>query len=233
MVQRDGDKLIVRRVVSGDEVFLNQTDSPSSASSSKDAQHQSSSASNQSLAEIYPREEDLSKFGLILEDSAQKSSTSETGDSIEQQLPQCKIKRNYSCSNCTYFTQNPRKYLTHLRDVHGEKIIINECKRCLYASRHYQKLVRHMKMVHGSTDGIKTPFSSRRRGTFRKEYFKKNKFKMNTNITDSDFYSQSRANYFDQLSKMLRGAAGGSAGSESAGDNPMYLSRECLVELLL
>ncbi|XP_065093290.1 uncharacterized protein LOC135713978 isoform X3 [Ochlerotatus camptorhynchus] len=204
MVQRDGDKLIVRRVVSGDEVILNQTDSPSSVASSKDVQHQSSSASNQSLAEIYPREEDLSKFGLILEDSAQKSSTSETGDSTEHQLPQCKIKRNYSCSNCTYFTQNPRKYLTHLRDVHGEKIIINECKRCLYASRHYQKLVRHMKMVHGSTDGIKTPFSSRRRGTFRKD--------------------QSRANYFDQLSKMLRGAAGSSAASETAGDNPMYLT---------
>lgn len=206
MVQRDGDKLIVRRVVSGDEVFLNQLDSPSSASSSKD-QHQSS-ASNQSLADslkIYPGEEDLSKFGLILEESAQKSTSSEIGDNIEQQLPQCKIKRNYSCSNCTYFTQNPRKYLTHLRDVHGEKIIINECKRCLYASRHYQKLVRHMKMVHGSTDGIKTPFSSRRRGTFRKEYFKKNKFKMNTNIGDSDFYNQNRANYLDQLNKMLRG----------------------------
>lgn len=225
MVQRDGDKLIVRRVVSGDEVFLNQLDSPSSASSSKD-QHQSS-ASNQSLADslkIYPGEEDLSKFGLILEESAQKSTSSEIGDNIEQQLPQCKIKRNYSCSNCTYFTQNPRKYLTHLRDVHGEKIIINECKRCLYASRHYQKLVRHMKMVHGSTDGIKTPFSSRRRGTFRKEYFKKNKFKMNTNIGDSDFYNQNRANYLDQLNKMLRGAAGGGAGGESAAENQIYLS---------
>ncbi|KXJ78425.1 hypothetical protein RP20_CCG004743 [Aedes albopictus] len=224
MVQRDGDKLIVRRVVSGDEVFLNQLDSPSSASSSKD-QHQSS-ASNQSLADslkIYPGEEDLSKFGLILEDSSggQKCASSETGDSTEQQLPQCKIKRNYSCSNCTYFTQNPRKYLTHLRDVHGEKIIINECKRCLYASRHYQKLVRHMKMVHGSTDGIKTPFSSRRRGTFRKEYFKKNKFKMNTN--ESDFYNQNRASYLEQLNKMLRGAAGGGTGGESASDNQIYL----------
>ncbi|KXJ80284.1 hypothetical protein RP20_CCG025860 [Aedes albopictus] len=224
MVQRDGDKLIVRRVVSGDEVFLNQLDSPSSASSSKD-QHQSS-ASNQSLADslkIYPGEEDLSKFGLILEDSSggQKGASSETGDSTEQQLPQCKIKRNYSCSNCTYFTQNPRKYLTHLRDVHGEKIIINECKRCLYASRHYQKLVRHMKMVHGSTDGIKTPFSSRRRGTFRKEYFKKNKFKMNTN--ESDFYNQNRASYLEQLNKMLRGAAGGGTGGESASDNQIYL----------
>ncbi|XP_022216510.2 uncharacterized protein LOC111070355 [Drosophila obscura] len=68
------------------------------------------------------------------------------------QLPQCKIRRNYSCNQCAFFTQNPRSHLSHLRDVHGERIIINECKLCLYASRHFQKLVRHMKMVHGCTD---------------------------------------------------------------------------------
>ncbi|EDW35156.1 GL24741 [Drosophila persimilis] len=68
------------------------------------------------------------------------------------QLPQCKIRRNYSCNQCAFFTQNPRNHLSHLRDVHGERIIINECKLCLYASRHFQKLVRHMKMVHGCTD---------------------------------------------------------------------------------
>lgn len=78
-------------------------------------------------------------------------------------LPQCKIKRNYSCNNCNFFTQNPRKFLVHLRDLHGEKIVINECKFCLYASRHYQKLVRHMKMVHGSTEGINEPGHFRRR----------------------------------------------------------------------
>ena len=78
-------------------------------------------------------------------------------------LPQCKIKRNYSCNSCSFFTQNPRKFLVHLRDLHGEKIVINECKFCLYASRHYQKLVRHMKMVHGSTEGINEPGHFRRR----------------------------------------------------------------------
>jgi hypothetical protein len=78
-------------------------------------------------------------------------------------LPQCKIKRNYSCNNCPFFTQNPRKFLVHLRDVHGEKIVINECKFCLYASRHYQKLVRHMKMVHGSIEGINEPSHFRKR----------------------------------------------------------------------
>ncbi|XP_055643534.1 uncharacterized protein LOC129779831 isoform X2 [Toxorhynchites rutilus septentrionalis] len=228
MVQREGDKLIVRRVVSGEEVFLNQTSPPPSLTA-KDAYQQQ--APNQSLADSFKLlsgEEDLSKFGLILEDSAGKGTTSETGggDSVEPQLPQCKIKRNYSCSSCTYFTQNPRKYLTHLRDVHGEKIVINECKRCLYASRHYQKLVRHMKMVHGSTDGIKTPFSSRRRGTFRKELFKKNRFKMNTNPTASDLYTQSSANYINQLmksglSKMFESAGSGGR-SENSSDNTMF-----------
>ncbi|XP_053696777.1 uncharacterized protein LOC128744050 [Sabethes cyaneus] len=231
MVQREGDKLIVRRVVSGDEVFLNQTSSSpsSSVSTSKD----------QSLVDslkLLSGEEDLSKFGLILEESAGKgggggggAGSSEQGDSAEQQLPQCKIKRNYSCSSCTYFTQNPRKYLTHLRDVHGEKIIINECKRCLYASRHYQKLVRHMKMVHGSTDGIKTPFSSRRRGTFRKEFYKKNKFKMNPNPTASELYNQTSAEYINQLmksglSKIFESAssAGGSGAGEGTQEAPMF-----------
>lgn len=83
----------------------------------------------------------------------------------EDKLPQCKIKRNYSCNNCNYFTQNPRRFLMHLRDTHGEKININECKLCLYASRHYQKLVRHMRMVHGSTEGINEPNQSRRHRT--------------------------------------------------------------------
>ncbi|XP_055539605.1 uncharacterized protein LOC129726671 [Wyeomyia smithii] len=220
MVQREGDKLIVRRVVSGDEVFLNQTSSsPSSVSTTKE----------QSLADslkLLSGEEDLSKFGLILEDSS-AGKGGEQGDSAEQQLPQCKIKRNYSCSSCTYFTQNPRKYLTHLRDVHGEKIIINECKRCLYASRHYQKLVRHMKMVHGSTDGIKTPFSSRRRGTFRKEFYKKNKFKMNPNPTASELYNQTSAEYINQLmksglSKIFESASG--AGGSGAGEGSQETS---------
>ncbi|XP_061502862.1 uncharacterized protein LOC4577218 [Anopheles gambiae] len=70
----------------------------------------------------------------------------------QKRLPQCKVKRNYACGSCSYFTQNPRSYLTHLRDTHGEKISVYECKRCVYASRHYQKLVRHLRMVHGGAD---------------------------------------------------------------------------------
>lgn len=66
----------------------------------------------------------------------------------EPDLPQCKIKRNYACNSCDYFTQNPRTYLHHLRDVHFEKIKIYECSSCLYASKHSQKLQRHIHMVH-------------------------------------------------------------------------------------
>ncbi|XP_034473202.1 zinc finger protein 160 [Drosophila innubila] len=80
----------------------------------------------------------------------------------EEELPQCKIRRNYSCTSCAFFTQNPRSHLSHLRDVHGEKIVINECKLCLYASRHFQKLVRHMKMVHGCSDDDNGGMSGRR-----------------------------------------------------------------------
>lgn len=79
----------------------------------------------------------------------------------EKSLPECKIKRNYSCSNCEYFTQNPRHYLYHLRDVHNEKVKIYECPNCLYASKHFQKLLRHTKMVHGSTEGVEVPENTR------------------------------------------------------------------------
>ncbi|XP_073987296.1 uncharacterized protein isoform X2 [Rhodnius prolixus] len=64
------------------------------------------------------------------------------------ELPQCKIKRNYSCPNCDYYTQNPRFYLYHQKQVHKEKIKIYECPNCLYASKHSQKLQRHVHMVH-------------------------------------------------------------------------------------
>lgn len=79
----------------------------------------------------------------------------------EKDLPECKIKRNYSCASCDYFTQNPRHYLYHLRDVHNEKVKIYECPNCLYASKHYQKLLRHSKMVHGSAEGVETENSRR------------------------------------------------------------------------
>ncbi|XP_050074216.1 uncharacterized protein LOC126561892 [Anopheles maculipalpis] len=166
MVQRSGDKLIVRRVVSGEQVHLSEqkpTPVPSDDGESTDQQlliDRWRRFSTDASTTLTSYDDQLTDEG----ETSQPGPSSKPGDENDQQLPQCKIKRNYSCSRCTYFTQNPRKYLTHLRDTHGEKIVINECKRCVYASRHYQKLVRHMKMVHGSVDGIrKSSFGSNRR----------------------------------------------------------------------
>lgn len=70
------------------------------------------------------------------------------GDATDDELPQCKIKRNYSCTMCSFFSQNPRSFLYHSRDVHFDKIKIYECSKCLYASKHSQKLQRHINMIH-------------------------------------------------------------------------------------
>ncbi|GLV38615.1 uncharacterized protein CBL_05614 [Carabus blaptoides fortunei] len=120
MVHRSGDTLVVRSVVSGNQLFLNDNDTESYA------------------------EEDASEDNDF---------TDEPVDSDDNKtLPECKVRRNYSCSNCYYFTQNPRHFLYHLRDVHKEKVRIYECPNCLYASKHLQKLLRHRKMVHGNYD---------------------------------------------------------------------------------
>ncbi|XP_042232612.1 uncharacterized protein LOC121873259 isoform X1 [Homarus americanus] len=63
-------------------------------------------------------------------------------------LPQCRLKRNYCCGHCGINTQNPREYLYHLRDEHGERMKVFECPRCIYASKNQQKLIRHARMVH-------------------------------------------------------------------------------------
>ncbi|XP_055381830.1 putative uncharacterized protein DDB_G0282133 isoform X2 [Condylostylus longicornis] len=165
MVQRSGDTLIVRSVVSGNQLYF-------------DKKHENKASEKLELLQLnqatLPSSLGCSEQSVLFENNVipsncRLSSANETGESENQVdvkdegLPQCKIKRNYSCSSCTFFTQNPRYFLTHLRDKHGEKIVINECRLCLYASRHYQKLVRHMKMVHGSTDGIEGNGTARKR----------------------------------------------------------------------
>lgn len=85
--------------------------------------------------------------GRVCGDASSEAS-SDAADDFE--LPQCKIRRNYNCTKCTFYTQNPRVYLVHSRDVHFEKIKIYDCPHCVYASRHHQKLVRHIKMVHAA-----------------------------------------------------------------------------------
>jgi hypothetical protein len=121
MVQRSGDKLIIRSVVSGNQLYPQQ----------QQQQQQS--------GEVNQEEDQINE-----ENHQQINNTEKSIRQQENDLPQCKIKRNYSCNSCSFFTQNPRRYLIHLRDLHGEKIVINECKKCLYASRHYQKLVRRV-----------------------------------------------------------------------------------------
>lgn len=59
-----------------------------------------------------------------------------------------KVKRSYNCDRCGLLTSNPREYLYHLRNTHGEKISVFECKYCIYASKHVQKLQRHCGLVH-------------------------------------------------------------------------------------
>jgi hypothetical protein len=93
---------------------------------------------------------------LVSRDSVCEESEDDTD------LPQCKIKRNYTCSHCTYYTQNPRSYLYHLKDEHGEKIKVYECPSCLYASKHSQKLQRHVHMVHVIGRGAATGFKKKK-----------------------------------------------------------------------
>lgn len=159
MVQKSGGTLIVRSVVSGIPIYTDEAMEEDKNSHKVPIRVRVGDNANtyvfgEHLEELKRAQEHLmqqQQQSLAQEHQRLQAAAMELK---EEGLPQCKIKRNYSCNYCTYFTQNPRYHLTHLRDVHGEKIVINKCKLCLYASRHYQKLVRHMKMVHGCTDGI-------------------------------------------------------------------------------
>ncbi|XP_016968520.1 uncharacterized protein LOC108036732 isoform X2 [Drosophila biarmipes] len=173
MVQRSGDTLIVRSVVSGNQLYTEQGGHSHQPTGNAGLVSSSNTAASQVGSSLLERHVERFRLQQLLQQQQQAAAAVAVVNSVQQQqqqqqqqqavigmdakeegLPQCKIKRNYSCNHCAYFTQNPRYHLTHLRDVHGEKIVINKCKLCLYASRHFQKLVRHMKMVHGCTDGI-------------------------------------------------------------------------------
>lgn len=58
------------------------------------------------------------------------------------------MNRNYFCSDCNLLTQNPRLYLEHRRENHGEPISIYKCDLCIYATKHSTKLLRHRRTVH-------------------------------------------------------------------------------------
>ncbi|EDX04870.1 uncharacterized protein LOC6732153 [Drosophila simulans] len=170
MVERSGDRLVVRSLVSGAPLYqssieggpgaalpMSQSMQPPIGQDFLEQQLEQYKANNF----MFP----LSMAGFVSANTAPpagdlaKENTENSlpegnpcNNNNDEELPQCKIRRNYSCNQCAFFTQNPRSHLSHLRDVHGERIVINECKLCLYASRHFQKLVRHMKMVHGCSD---------------------------------------------------------------------------------
>lgn len=92
-----------------------------------------------------------------MKNSQQQAPTSSTAmASGTTSLPQCKVKRNYACAKCSYYTQNPRSFLHHQKNVHAERLRVYECSYCLYASKHSQKLQRHIQMVHlGNRKGTK------------------------------------------------------------------------------
>lgn len=58
------------------------------------------------------------------------------------------LARTYVCADCNQVTRNPRLYLHHRRNYHGDPIAIHECDLCVYASKHSQKLMRHRRTVH-------------------------------------------------------------------------------------
>ncbi|XP_016984362.1 uncharacterized protein LOC108048320 [Drosophila rhopaloa] len=165
MVERSGDRLVVRSLVNGEPLYHTALKSGEELPLAHGLQPLVGAVIAEQQLEQYRMGSlmfPLSVPGYVpvgpaspsnLDKESTESSLPEGNPSNnEEELPQCKIRRNYSCNQCAFFTQNPRSHLSHLRDVHGERIVINECKLCLYASRHFQKLVRHMKMVHGCSD---------------------------------------------------------------------------------
>ncbi|XP_017856879.1 PREDICTED: RE1-silencing transcription factor [Drosophila arizonae] len=175
MVERSGGRLVVRSLVSGVTVFqtaMEESDAAAAESANPMATHPLVSAEmlerqlqllNNQTATAQPQPPMVpSAMSKAEQEDGCKESLPMLESRPEEELPQCKIRRNYSCNACAFFTQNPRSHLSHLRDVHGEKIVINECKLCLYASRHFQKLVRHMKMVHGCSDDDSNGLAGRR-----------------------------------------------------------------------
>ncbi|CAG2101412.1 unnamed protein product [Medioppia subpectinata] len=63
-------------------------------------------------------------------------------------LPATRIRRQYTCNDCGFRTINPREFLYHRRDAHGQRLKIVECPYCVYACQYVQKLQRHLLLVH-------------------------------------------------------------------------------------
>lgn len=57
-------------------------------------------------------------------------------------------RRTYTCSECDLVTKWPKEFLSHRKDVHGDRINIHDCPFCEYASKQPQKLQRHCNIIH-------------------------------------------------------------------------------------
>lgn len=57
-------------------------------------------------------------------------------------------RRTYTCAECDLVTKWPREFLSHRKDIHGDRIQIHDCPFCEYASKQPQKLQRHCNIVH-------------------------------------------------------------------------------------
>lgn len=124
---------------------------PSAGSSSRD--HQPPSRYHHGRPKVPARHTAPSSASSSSSSSAAAAAADAAAMIAAVTLPQCKVKRNYACSKCAYYTQNPRSFLHHQKNVHAERLKVYECSYCLYASKHSQKLHRHVQMVHQSNKG--------------------------------------------------------------------------------
>lgn len=154
------------------------------------------------------------KVDAIVEGDANEGENGDNGDDLlpsyneddDGDLPQCKIKRNYSCNLCPFFSQNPRSFLYHSRDVHFDRIKIFECSQCLYASKHSQKLQRHINMIHVAGKS-KTKKSSKSVKTDRKKEIKSSKPQLSDHF-EEEFVSQTDTESENSLIVQERQKAG-------------------------
>lgn len=104
----------------------------------------SSSASRESsVNEAVPKSKSMSKAKKKAFEVTVSTSPAQYGD-----LPATRIRRQYTCNDCGFRTVNPREFLYHRRDSHGQRLKIVECPYCVYACQYVQKLQRHLLLVH-------------------------------------------------------------------------------------
>ena len=95
--------------------------------------------------------------GISTLNSSQNSDSLASAVKADGSLAPTRIRRQYNCNDCGFHTVNPREFLYHRRDAHGQKVKIVECPYCVYACQYFQKLQRHMLLVHKLETSITPP----------------------------------------------------------------------------